>query len=92
MLKRANKLDLPGCKAYLKSIVREFVEKPGKIRVTSESGPFTIRYHVSVHRDDLAILEEHQRTYISLNHLMNKVTLANLDKGGSVDNEFGVTE
>jgi hypothetical protein len=91
MLNRPNKLDLPCLKKYLKSIVREFVEKPGKIRVSADSSKRKVLFTLSVHEDDLPILEQVQETYRALNHIMRKVTQANIGKDGQLDNEFGVT-
>ena len=92
MLKRSNTLNITQLKGYLKSIVREFVEKPGKVKVTSESFPNMVLYHVAVHIDDLPIIEQYQKTCVSLDHIMNKATHANIGKNGRVDNQFGISQ
>jgi hypothetical protein len=91
MLTRGNLLDITGLKNYLKAIVKEFVEKPGKVRVTADVHERNVLYHLSVHADDLPTVENVQFFHRSLNHIMNKVTKANLGKGGALDDQFGET-
>ena len=91
MLTRGNCLDVAGLKDYLKAMVKEVVEKPGKVRVTFDETDRTVLYHLSVHADDLTEVKNPAFFYKSLNHIMNKVTKANLGKSGSLDDQFGVT-
>ena len=92
MLKRPNRLDLPGLRKYLRQIVREQVEKPAKVKVTSTDSPHTIRYKVSVAKGDRANLTAVHMTARSLSHIMNRATRANIGKDGNVDNQFGITK
>lgn len=91
MLKRSDRLDVPGLRKYLKQIVREHVEKPAKVNVTSTDSPRTIRYKVSVAKSDRANLTAVHMTARALSHIMNKATRANIGKDGNVDNQFGIT-
>ena len=91
MLTRGNRLDVAGLRNYLKAIVKECVEKPGKVKVTTDETDRNVLYHVSVHKDDLPIVEIPAFFHRSLNHIMNKVTKANIDKSGAVDDQFGET-
>jgi hypothetical protein len=92
MLKRPNRLDVPGLRKYLRQIVREHVEKPAKVRITSKEAPHTIRYKVSVAKGDRAHLTAVHMTARSLSHIMNRATNANVGKDGNVDNQFGITK
>jgi hypothetical protein len=91
MLQRGGRLTLAGLKTYLKRIVAEFVERKGKVLVTTEETDFRIIFTLSVAEEDLEKLTEFNFLYRSLNHIMNKVTHANLGKGGSLNNQFGTT-
>jgi hypothetical protein len=92
MLTRGNRLDLAGLRNYLKEIIKEFVEKPGKVRVTTPVvSERNVRYHVNVHVDDLPIVETLKSFHTSLQHIMNKATKANIGKGGALDDQFGET-
>jgi predicted RNA-binding protein YlqC (UPF0109 family) len=92
MLSRSHRLDVAGLRNYLKAMVKQFVEKPGRVRVTSDESERTILYHLSVDGDDLPIMEEARGTlFRSLRHIMRKVTKANVDKNGALDNEFSIT-
>lgn len=91
MLTRGNCLDAAGLKNYLKAIVQALVEKPAKVRVTADETDRNVLYHLSVHAGDLPEVENPEFFYRSLNHIMNKVTKANLGKSGSLDDQFGET-
>ena len=91
MLNRANRLNASQLRDYLVDIVREFVEAQDRVRVTSDEHEFKIIYHISVDSGDLPTLENVKFLFRSLNHLMNKVTRANLDKAGTLDDQFSPT-
>lgn len=91
MLDRGNRLDVNGLRDYLVSIVKEFVEQPDRVSVTSEEYEFRIIYNLSVDQGDLPTMEDVQFLYRSLNHIMKKVTRANMDKAGALNDQFGVT-
>lgn len=91
MLNRGNRLDVTGLKDYLLSLVKEFVESPDRVRVNSEEHEFRIVYTLSVDQGDLPIMQDVQFLYRSLNHIMNKVTRANVDKAGALNDQFEVT-
>jgi predicted RNA-binding protein YlqC (UPF0109 family) len=92
MLKRSKRLDRVGLENYLKNIVREHVEKPGKVRVKSTDGPHTIKYKVSVASGDRANLTAVQMTTRSLRHIMKRATLANVGKDGTIESHIGTTK
>lgn len=91
MLDRGNRLDVNGLRDYLVSIVKEFVEQPDRVSVTSEEYEFRIIYNLSVDQGDLPTVEDVKFLYRSLNHIMKKVTRANMDKAGALNDQFGVT-
>ena len=91
MLNRGNRLDVGGLRDYLVSLVKEFVEAPDSVRVNSEEHEFRIIYTLSVEEGDLPTMQDVQFLYRSLNHIMNKVTRANVDKAGALNDQFEVT-
>ena len=91
MLEREDRLDVQGVTKYLVNIVKPFVEQPDKVEVTFDEFPRKVIFHLSVAEIDLSALESVQFVYRALNHIMNKVTQANLGKSGSLDNEFGIS-
>jgi hypothetical protein len=91
MLARGNRLTVTELRKYLKSTIKEFVEKPNKVRVKTTVSQNSVIYHVDVHADDLPLVEKPKFLYRSLNQIMNKATKANIGKGGALDDQFGVT-
>jgi predicted RNA-binding protein YlqC (UPF0109 family) len=93
MLARDNRLDVGGLEIFLASIVKEFVEAQDKVTVTHLETPAKFIFTISVAQEDLLALEEQGITFRSLNHLIKKVSAANLpSKTGALDNEFAITE
>ncbi len=93
MLSRLDRLSKEGLEGYLKTIVGVYVEKPDRITVIGEDKPRKVYYTISVDENDKAVLEKNRTTTVrSLTHIMNKATLANMGKSGSVNNEFGTAE
>ena len=91
MLNRGNRLDVAGLRNYLVSLVRDFVEAPDSVRVNSEEHELRVVYTLSVDEGDLPTMQDVQFLYRSLNHIMNKVTRANVDKAGALNDQFEVT-
>ena len=91
MLNRGNRLDVAGLRDYLVSLVKEFVEAPDSVRVNSEEHELRVVYTLSVDEGDLPTMQDVQFLYRSLNHIMNKVTRANVDKAGALNDQFEVT-
>lgn len=92
MLEREDRLNIQGLAEYLQNIVKAFTEQPDKVNVTFDELPRQIIFHLSVSDIDLPALELHQQTtYRSLNHIIRKATIANIDISGILDDQFGVT-
>ena len=91
MLNRGNRLDVAALRDYLVSLVKEFVEAPDSVRVSSEEHELRVVYTLSVDEGDLPTMQDVQFLYRSLNHIMNKVTRANVDKAGALNDQFEVT-
>ena len=93
MLTRNNRLDVAGLEDYLALIVRELVEDQDKVEVIHRETAAKFIFTISVAENDLPVLEAQGITYRSLNHLIKKVSAANLpSKAGALDNEFAITE
>ncbi|UCG09234.1 MAG: hypothetical protein JSV83_11500 [Desulfobacterales bacterium] len=91
MLERENRLDVPGLVNYLASIVKEFVEYQDKVAVSYQDTPAKFIFTLGVAEEDLPVLEAQGITYRSLNHLIKKVTEANLEnKSGALNNEYDI--
>jgi hypothetical protein len=91
MLEREERLNIQGLADYIGDIVKVFAEQPDKVIVTFEEFPRKVIFHMSVGEIDLPILQQYIMTYRSLNHIIRKATVANVDIEGSLDDQFGVT-
>jgi hypothetical protein len=91
MLQREDRLDVQGLADYLGDIVKVFVEQPDKVVVTFDEFPRRVIFHLSVAGVDLPTLQEYAMTYRSLNHIIRKATVANIDREGALDDQIGVT-
>ena len=91
MLEREDRLDVQGLADYVGNIVKVFVEQPDKVIVTFEEFPHRVIFHMSVGEIDLPILQQYVMTYRSLNHIIRKATVANVDIEGALNDQFGVT-
>jgi hypothetical protein len=72
--------------------VRELVEHPGKLRVTSEETSSLVLYHLFLSQTDRDNLQESNIFFRSLKHIAIRATRAHLNKRGALDNEYRVTE
>ena len=84
-------MDSAGLATYLESIVKGFVESREKVVVISREFDRKIVFDLSIAEIDLPVLENVQFTYRALNHIMNRVTQANLGKSGSLNDQFEIT-
>ena len=92
MLEREDRLNIQELADYLGNIVKTFIEQPDKVNVTFDEFPRQVIFHLSVSKVDLPALELHQQTtYRSLNHIIRKATIANIDIAGTLDDQIGVT-
>jgi hypothetical protein len=91
MLEREDRLDIQGLAEYVGDIVKVFVEQPAKVIVTFDEFPRRVIFHLSVSETDLPNLQTYIMTYRSLNHIIRKATVANIDIEGALDDQFGVT-
>lgn len=91
MLEREDRLDIQGVTQYLVNLVKPFVEQPDKVGATFDDFPHKVIFHLSVAEVDHPAMASVQFVYRALNHIINKVTQANLGKSGSLDNEFGIS-
>jgi hypothetical protein len=91
MLEREDRLDIQGLADYLGDIVKVFVEQPDKVIVTFDEFPRRVIFHLSVDEIDLPNLQQYVMTYRSLNHIIRKATVANIDKEGALDDQIGDT-